>query len=605
MKKTRIFLFSALAFAAFGMQSCLDFDEPGEEFEKTTVVDNVVISKGVADSINYLKEISDEDFDKAMSHLTTGTDRFYQALTGIYGMRGGKEGGMPQAHSYQRQYSLGPDNYAQFFTVPHSDFMYGTLVSTYAISKEFNNNPFGCYRDYVKSSIVPILNNGSLDTIPEMKALYLLMYDYSSIEVADLSGPLPYTDYKNNRTASPFVYDDVQTIYYTVEANIDTIVNCLRHFPQRSEYYRQNVIGNMYSYMPMAKFTYEETDLEMWARFANSLKLRMAIHMANVEPETAKKWAEEAVASGVIETTEQEVGLFISYLGCDHPLITISQWGDTRLSASFESLLFSLDHPYSKYLFAKNSDPIAKVGTHGSAPASTPAGTRVVGMREGTVPGLGQSVGSNTYIAFSQVDNSKLASIMPPLYLMKLSEVCFLRAEGALRGWNMGGTAKQFYEEGIRYAGLEDRQYLGSSEYDKYLDDYMERTEPVDYTWVDPTGNDDDVPSVTKIGVKWDDGLDQETKLEMIITQKYIASFPYSYEPWVDMRRTGYPKMFPVLNPSDGDGSLKDGDLIRRIVWSSDDPQTQQDLEETGIPALGGDDLQGTRLWWDIDGSNF
>ena len=65
--------------------------------------------------------------------------------------------------------------------------------------------------------------------------------------------------------------------------------------------------------------------------------------------------------------------------------------------------------------------------------------------------------------------------------------------------------------------------------------------------------------------MKWNDSDDNETKLEKIITQKYIAIFPYSYEAWTDIRRTGYPKIFPVLNPNLGDGSLSDGDLIRRL----------------------------------------
>ena len=33
---------------------------------------------------------------------------------------------------------------------------------------------------------------------------------------------------------------------------------------------------------------------------------------------------------------------------------------------------------------------------------------------------------------------------------MKLSEVDFLRAEGALRGWSMGGSAQQVHARGIR-----------------------------------------------------------------------------------------------------------------------------------------------------------
>jgi hypothetical protein len=608
MKKTKILFFAALAFSAVGLQSCLDFDTPSDEFQKNQFVVKPVTVKGQADEINYLKEISEEGFNQAYSDLEND-GYFGQGVSAIYSMRGGKNGEMPGEHAYQRQFTLGPDNYAQFSMVPHSDFMYGTLSYCYSVSKEFNGGPVGQFTQ-MQNYITPALNNGELDSIPEVKALYLLMYDYSAIEAADLSGPVPYNDYKANSETSPFTYNDLRTIYYSVEENIDTIVNCLKHFDEegaRPDWYRSKIHEFFYSYLPLANWQYDESEtMEQWWRFANSLKLRMAIHLTKVEPTTAKQWAEEAVASGVLESTDQEVGLFTFGVGFQHPLINIITWNDTKLSASFESLLMSLDHPYTHYLFSKNSDPIANVGhvAGSSAPSVTEADTRIVGMREGVTPGIGQQVGSNSYDALSAPSKTVLDATFPPLYLMKYSEVCFLRAEGALRGWNMGGTAQHFYEEGIRYAGLEDRNY-SADYYDKYVDAYMQRENPVDYTYVDPTGNTPDMPSVTKIGVKWNDALDNETKLEMIITQKYIASYPYSFEAWVDMRRTGYPKLFPVLNPENGDGSLKAGDIIRRIPWASEDPSTISDLQESGIPNLGGEDVQATRLWWDTEDSNF
>ncbi len=143
---------------------------------------------------------------------------------------------------------------------------------------------------------------------------------------------------------------------------------------------------------------------------------------------------------------------------------------------------------------------------------------------------------------------------------------------------------------------------------------------PTGEKYVDPQGITPDMASVTNIGVKWNEGDNQETKLQKIITQKYIASFPYSYEPWVDLRRTGYPKLFPILNPQDGDGTILEGDhkvqshdnIMRRIPWTYDDSTTKAELEETAIPALGLDagtrsaaNTQMQRLWWDIDWSNF
>ena len=71
------------------------------------------------------------------------------------------------------------------------------------------------------------------------------------------------------------------------------------------------------------------------------------------------------------------------------------------------------------------------------------------------------------------------------------------------------------------------------------------------------------------------------------------------------MRRTGYPRLLPVLNPDDGDGSLEYGDIIRRIPWVPTDPIAIEIVESSGTTALGGYDEQATRLWWDVNKSNF
>lgn len=618
MKNSKIFVYAALALSAFGMQSCLDYDTPGDEFNANQTVVPPVISSGKADVIDYEKVISDEGVAEAIMALD---DNIRTAQTGVYGIRGGKDGGAPVAHAYQFCYSLGPDNYVQYFCVPHYDFPYSnfTLRSTYDMCKGSIGGP-GSGFSSAKLYIAPLLNTEKIDSVPELKAIFLTLFNYSAIENADLFGPMPYEEFKALRDKSPFKYNDVRTIYYGVKKNLDDAVACLKYYKDnRSEAYKQELVNVMYSYLTIVNDPYSKTweDMEPWIRFANSLKLRMAIHMSGIEPETAKTWAEEAVRDGVITDVDNEVAIYPVFSGKDHPLVEITGWSDAVMGASFLNLLENLDHPYMKYLFTKNSVGLAKSpqAVEGSScPATTPANSVYVGMRDGVAPGEGQAAANNPYCGYSMLDKAYLAQTQAPLFLMKCSEVYFLLAEGALRGWNMGGTAKQFYEQGIRNASLESRSFTGNK-YNELVDDYLNVEAPKGIAYVDPQGLTPDMPSVTKIGVKWNEGDSPEVKLEKIITQKYIASFPYSYESWVDLRRVGYPKLFPILGVADSDGTIGAGDskvqtkenIMRRIPWASDDPQTKEDIANTGLPALGegATDTQGQHLWWDNGASNF
>ena len=62
MKKTKILFFAALAFSAIGLQSCLDFDTPSDEFQKNQFIVKPATVKGAADKIDYMKEILDIKF---------------------------------------------------------------------------------------------------------------------------------------------------------------------------------------------------------------------------------------------------------------------------------------------------------------------------------------------------------------------------------------------------------------------------------------------------------------------------------------------------------------------------------------------------------------
>ena len=97
---------------------------------------------------------------------------------------------------------------------------------------------------------------------------------------------------------------------------------------------------------------------------------------------------------------------------------------------------------------------------------------------------------------------------------------------------------------------------------------------------------------------KWNAGAGDEEKLERIITQKWIAMFPNGQEAWSEFRRTGYPKVIPIVNNLSG-GKVDTNVQVRRMTF----PRSEYSNNAAGVAAatalLGGADTGGTKLWWD------
>ena len=596
-----------LAFSLTGvmLSSCLDFDVTGAEFSQTQKNEEKVVRQGKVASINYRVNLTEAEFDGAMDKVQAN---MATALGGVYALRGGKNGEPPVSHQYQYISTFYQDAFAQYGVIPHVNYPYSgiNIVSSSAIDVKAYGGAYGSFQTANKA-LVPLLNMEQVDSLPEVKGTYLLFYDYAAIETADNYGPFPYQDLKTNKQERPFTYDNLETIYNTVVSNIDTIVKCYEYYEaNRPDWYKQKVQAALtrYTKCGLSMQGKDIEGLDIFKRFANSLKLRMAMHIVKVDPDKARKWAEEAVSSGVIEEEKDEISFNLTVTGYSNPLIEIwNNWNDMRLGAGLEQVLRAYNHPFLDMLFTKNE----KINNSQDNSLSLAPGTRVCGILAGAHVGQEQGSTSNPYNGFSKLQ--MLAMNNAPLYLMKLSEVCFLRAEGAVRGWDMKGTAQQFYEQGIREGNVLDRKMqIGPAKgvYEKALDSYLQIEQAAPFTYVDPTGNDADRVSKITVGVKWNDADDREIKLEKIITQKYITGFPNSLEAWVDLRRTGYPRLFPMLNVSDGDGSLADGDIVRRLPFpDTQDQATLKDVLSTGMDALGGPDKQATRLWWDVDKGNF
>ncbi|MNX85209.1 Susd and RagB outer membrane lipoprotein [compost metagenome] len=75
-------------------------------------------------------------------------------------------------------------------------------------------------------------------------------------------------------------------------------------------------------------------------------------------------------------------------------------------------------------------------------------------------------------------------------------------------------------------------------------------------------------------------------------------------EAWAEHRRTGYPKLLPILNNQSA-GAITTEYGVRRINFVSTEKDGNPEGVKTGIAKLNGPDNGGTRTWWDVNAPNF
>jgi hypothetical protein len=255
------------------------------------------------------------------------------------------------------------------------------------------------------------------------------------------------------------------------------------------------------------------------------------------------------------------------------------QWDDTRMGSVMESFLVGLkDNRISKFY-----SPVTDPALYADHP---------------TVPYKGIRNGAYCEAKADKVPYSKVSNDFNNAQTRRgftASEVAFLKAEAALRGWAGAGSAKTNYENGVKLS-FED---WGAGGVDAYLADATSK--PIDY--VDPKDARNSNKAASTITVAWSDADNNELKLEKILTQKYINTFTNTMEAWVDFRRTGYPKIPNVAkNDSSPDwGVIPAKEWIKRMPFINGERtgNTAGVAAAVATMGAGGKDDIATRLWWD------
>ena len=395
--------------------------------------------------------------------------------------------------------------------------------------------------------------------------VYLAIGDITRVaavhRVTDTFGPIPYSKLgEDGNLIAPL--DAQKDVYTLMIAQLDAAVAAL--LEHRTETFSAN-----------ADKIYDGSVIR-WIRLANSLKLRLAMRMVYAAAANARRYAEEAVseaAGGVLSGNDDNA--LIQATNNPHRVIMYEyNGGDSRIAADITTYMNGYGDPRRPFYFTES--------TFTEADGVTANG--YYGIRLG-----GDPIASDLAHKYSNM----VVESSSKMIWMNAAEVAFLRAEGALRGWNMGGSAQSFYEEGV---ALSFEQW-GAGSAASYLADATSVPQP----YADPLGIYNYTGAVSDITIHYDEAADFETNLERIITQKWIANFPLGNEAWADFRRTGYPRLMPVpVNKNTT--QVPAGTFPRRLTY----PQEEYRENGANVSAVLSDlspavDLMSSRVWWDCN----
>lgn len=369
---------------------------------------------------------------------------------------------------------------------------------------------------------------------------------------SDMYGPLPVLHF--GEAISP--YDSQETLYHHFFETLNSSIQALK---------AQIAVAPDDKSLEKVDAIYAG-DLNKWLLFANSLKLRLAIRIRYVEPELSKQYAQEAITDGVITSTADNA-MLKSYrqITINNPMEMIwNSYNDARMSASMDSYLNGYEDPRRASMFQ----------------AATIDGGGYHGVRNG--------LGATEQKFYTKMSAPNILTDTP-MYWLLASEVAFLKAEYCLMtGDNTG--AQSNYEEGIRLSFAENG--LSTGEAEAYI-----QSEKKPATFQDVSENPTKYPAsaLGKVAVKWqNDG----NELERIITQKWIALFPNGMEAWAEFRRTGFPRLFPIVANSE-DPTVDKNVQIRRMVFPKLEYSNNAGAVNAAVRLLDGPDAGGTKLWWD------
>ncbi len=422
-------------------------------------------------------------------------------------------------------------------------------------------------------SILDISKNGFNDAAYGVALIWKVFLMH---RMTDLWGPVPYSDAGNAKAI--VAYESQKDVYYKMLADLTSAVDILNAALQKTPGLNIFGVGDMIY----------NGDVSKWIKFGNTMRLRLAMRLSNVDPDKAQAEAEAAVKGSLMETNADDALMAVNrWASGGNGMPRMESFYQDVMSTSMESILKGYNDPRMQEFFS----PVSPANITDAFPAELRSNANGYhGMANGFEPA--QFV---YFKAYSKTgprfkDGNQLVT---PINIINAAETHFLKAEGVWRNWNMGGgTAQQHYEKGIE---ISIKQWRGASFPAASITEYINGTSlpvaPENFPYNDPP--------LTNIPVKF--STDKAKQYEQIMTQKWLALYPISFEAFAEYRRTRFPKLYMKKYSANANVNPAIGQIVTRLPFVDNEKATQPEEIARATVLLGGPDLETTPVWWDVN----
>jgi hypothetical protein len=360
-----------------------------------------------------------------------------------------------------------------------------------------------------------------ITTLPETQknqtAIADIMQVYTYSVLVNTFGDVPYSEALDPNNLFP-AYDDAKTIYDDLLTRLDADIAALDPAATSFNGTSDIVYGG---------------DVEAWKKFANSLKMRLGMTIADADPTKAQAAVEQADAGAFTSADDNAVIQYFATTPNNNPIwadLIQSKRQDFVAASSFVNKLNALNDPRLPVYLKPNDDGVYVGGTVGT---------------------------NNTYTLFAK-PGVKLEDPALPALLLSYDEIEFYRAEAKERGFNVTGTAAEHYNNAITASIV----YWGGTPAQAVT--YLAQPQ---VAYATASGN----------------------YKEKIGTQKWLALYNRPVEAWTEVRRLDYPVLAPPAEAKSG--------YPNRLTYPTNEQTLNNASYTAAAGKIGADNVETKIFW--------